>query len=80
MRAHTTYLQNRRFCEPITVGDDVVVGKQADAKDDLLYFGSFGRVVEISNSYALVDSDAVGLMQSVSFKAWLPIRTLTRPA
>lgn len=70
----------RQSREPISVGDDVVIGHQTDSKQDLLYFNYFGRVTKIEKDYAFVDSDAVGLMQSVSFKAWLPIRTLTRTA
>lgn len=70
----------RRSREPISVGDDVVIGHQSDPKDDLLYFNYFGRVTKVEKEYAFVDSDAVGLPQSVSFKAWLPIRTLTRTA
>jgi len=69
------------FSSPmIFIGNDVVVGKQLDPKDDLLYNGYFGRVVDIKDGYAFIDSDAVGIMQSVSFKAWLPMRTLTRTA
>lgn len=64
----------------IFIGNDVIVGRQIDPKDDLLYNGYFGRVVDIKDEYALVDSDATGLFQSVSFKAWLPMRTLTRTA
>jgi|GEM_PF-3892667 len=71
--------------DPIRIGDDVVIGEQLDPKDSFLYKGYFGRVMDLAegaekDGYAFVDSDEVGFMQSVSFKAWIPIRTLTRTA
>ncbi len=71
---------NRTSENQINVGDDVVVGTQLDGKQDFLYRGYFARVTKVAGEYAFVDSDAVGLFQSVSFRAWLPIRTLTRTA
>lgn len=64
----------------IQIGNDVVVGELDDGKSNFLYKGYFGRVMDIKDEFAFVDSDAVGLFQSVSFKAWLPLRALTRTA
>lgn len=61
-------------------GDQVVIGSQLDSQQDLMYRNYFGEIIDICGEFAFVDSDKVGLSQSVSFRAWLPIRTLTRTA
>jgi hypothetical protein len=62
----------------LKVGDDVVIKRLEDSRQDLLYRDYVGRVMQISESgeYAFVDSDEVGLFQSVSFKKWFPVDKL----
>lgn len=63
--------------QTIRVGSIVRVGPQEDARLDFMVRGYLGRVTRIEGDLAEVDSDGAGRRQSVSFRAMLPLSTLT---
>jgi hypothetical protein len=62
----------------LKIGDWVRVGEQSDTKQNFMYRGWLAEIVEITGERALVNSDLPKKPQAVSFRAWLPIETLTK--
>lgn len=66
-----------RVAHRFMVGRVVRVGPQADARLDLLVRDYLARVVRLDGEMAEVDTDGVDTPQSVTFRAMVPISTLT---
>jgi hypothetical protein len=61
----------------VMVGSLVRVGPQEDARLDFMMRGYLARVVHVVGDMVEVDTDAAGIRQSVTFRAMVPLATLS---